>query len=96
MEEQMKIITRKEVLPLINSTKGRFFTAHFIKKDGSNRRMTARIGVQKGVKGTGHAMGPEAALKYRNVWDSGELDFRKINITTVYKLVVNKERYLVV
>jgi hypothetical protein len=92
----MKTIARSQVLPLINSTKGRFFTVSFVKADGAKRRLTGRVGVSKGVKGTGFAMGPEAAQKYRTVWDSANMEFRKVNLTTVYKLVINKETYVVI
>jgi hypothetical protein len=92
----MKTISKSEVLPLINSTKGRFFTVSFVKADGAKRRLTGRVGVSKGVKGTGFPMGADAAQKYRTVWDSANLEFRKVNLTTVYKLVINKETYEVV
>ncbi len=40
----------------IQSFKGKVFRVEFLKKDGSLRKMTARTGVTKGVKGTGKYM----------------------------------------
>jgi hypothetical protein len=40
---------------LIESTRGRFFTVEFVKKDGSNRKMLARTGVKKGLVGAGRS-----------------------------------------
>jgi hypothetical protein len=36
----------------IEATKGKIFTACFVKKDGTLREMNCRIGVTKGVQGT--------------------------------------------
>lgn len=36
---------------LIESTEGKIFTVTFVKKDGSIRTMTARLGVKKHLKG---------------------------------------------
>ena len=47
-----RISKRKAIKALYNSA-GRIFYAEFIKKDGSLRKMTARLGVHKGVTGKG-------------------------------------------
>ena len=41
----------KTITDMIKSTKGKFFSVTFIKKDGSVRKMTARLGVRKGING---------------------------------------------
>ena len=42
----IEIITKNKAIELVNSSKGKFFTVTFIKKDKSQRRMTARTGVK--------------------------------------------------
>ena len=39
------------MVKMIKSTKGKWFSCTFIKKDGSKRVMNGRIGCHKGVKG---------------------------------------------
>lgn len=66
----------------ILATRGRFFSVTFIKKDGSERKMTARLGVRKGVKGVG--------LKFNTsdkdlmvVYDVRKQAYRMINLLTI-------------
>ena len=42
-----------ELKAMIKSTKGRFFSAEFIKANGSKRKIIARVGCHIGVKGVG-------------------------------------------
>ena len=42
-----------ELKAMIKSTKGRFFSAEFIKANGSKRKIVARVGRHIGVKGVG-------------------------------------------
>lgn len=59
-----------------------FFSVHFIKKDGSLRKMVARLNVKKGVKGIGMAYNPtEKGLLC--VFDVQKQAFRMINIRTI-------------
>lgn len=73
----------------IDSTKGKFFSAEFIKKDGSVRFMLCRNGVKKGLKG--------GELKYNPrergnavVWDVKKSAYRTIPLSRVIKLKTNK------
>ena len=43
---------------IIKGTRGKIFSATFIKKDGTLRKMTARLGVRKGVTGAGLKFDP--------------------------------------
>ena len=38
---------------MIKNTNGKFFTCLFVKKDGTLRKMTARVGVKKGLANNG-------------------------------------------
>jgi hypothetical protein len=49
MSTALQELIRDKIL----SFKGKVFSVEFKKKDGTLRRMTARHGVRKGVKGTG-------------------------------------------
>lgn len=44
-------ITSAQVAGLIASTRGKFFTVFFTKKDGTSRKMTARTGVTAKLRG---------------------------------------------
>ena len=52
----------------IESTRGKFFTVNFVKKDGSVRKMLARTGVKKGLV---------------CVWDVQNNGYRTINCDSV-------------
>ena len=51
----MKTITQLDARKLIKESKGRMLTVKFIKGDGSFRKLNGRLGVSKGVQGTGRA-----------------------------------------
>ena len=51
----------------IELTKGRFFVVTFIKADGTIRKMTTRIGVKKGIKGTGVPMKSDDTIRLYDV-----------------------------
>jgi hypothetical protein len=63
----------------------RMFSVTFIKKDGSLRRMVARLGVRKGVKGVGMSFNPsDKGLMV--VFDMHKREFRMINLNTITEL----------
>lgn len=47
----MSTITKERAIEIMKS--GRFFTAHFIKRDGTLRKLNGRCGVTFAVKGIG-------------------------------------------
>ena len=66
----------------ILATKGKFFSVSFIKKDGTTRKMTARLGVKKDIKGVGLKFNPSE----RNlivVFDIHKKAYRMINLSTI-------------
>ena len=66
----------------ILATNGRFFSVSFIKKDGTERKMTARLGVKKDIKGVGLKFNPTE----RNlivVFDIHKKAYRMINLSTI-------------
>jgi hypothetical protein len=67
---------------VIQETKGKYFSVVFTKKDGSTRRMTARLGVKKGINGKGMNYDPnEKDLMV--VWDAQKNDYRMVNLSTI-------------
>jgi hypothetical protein len=61
---------------ILENTNGKFFTVEFVKKDGSIRKMNARLGVKK------HLRGGECTLdreKFLIVFDMQSNGYRAIN-----------------
>ena len=69
-----------ELKAMIKSTKGRFFSAEFIKANGSKRKIIARIGCHKGVKGIGRKFKKENLV---TVFDAQAKEYRMINVDTM-------------
>jgi len=73
---------------LINSTKGRFFTVEFEKKNGEVRVMNARLGVKKHLK-TGDPSTTAHIPKYVTVFDTVKGNYRNINLETIRALNID-------
>ena len=69
-----------EMVKMIKSTKGRWFSCSFIKKDGSKRVMNGRIGCHKGIKGVGRKFQKENLV---TVFDAQAKEYRMINVDTM-------------
>ena len=90
----MTFINKVAAVELINLSKGKIFTAEFRKKDNTTRVMNCRLGVVKDVKGTGMAYNP-SVKGLKPVYDMQLKDWRMINLDTITRLSINKEKYLV-
>ena len=69
-----------EMVKMVKSSQGRWFSCTFIKKDGSMRVMNARIGCQKGIKGVGRNFKKENLV---TVFDAQAKEYRMINVDTM-------------
>ena len=69
-----------ELKAMIKSTKGRFFSADFIKADGTKRHIVARIGCHVGVKGTSTRTSKEHLIA---VYEPKTKGWRTINVETM-------------
>ena len=78
---------------MIKNTNGKFFTCFFVKKDGTLRKMTARVGVKKGLANTGFIREEKDNLVC--VYDMVAHDFRFINLSTLKSLKCGKLEYKV-
>lgn len=78
---------------LIEATRGRWFTATFVKRtDGSLRRMTCRTGVRAGTTGAGMKFDP-GAKALRVVWAADRLTFRMLALDAITELVIAGKKY---
>ena len=75
---------------LAQAKDGRIFTVYFTKKDGTKRMMNARLGVTKGLKGTGLKYDP-IKKNVLPVFDMQKGEYRSINFSTVERIAINKE-----
>ena len=66
---------------MIKNTNGKFFTCFFVKKDGTLRKMTARVGVKKGLANNGFVREEKDSLIC--VYDMTAKGYRTINLDTL-------------
>lgn len=85
---QLKV---SEIKDLILSTKGKFFTAKFVKATGEKRTMNCRTGVTKFLKGKSSTTAHKTNLM--TVFDMKSAGYRCINMETLYYLKVNGKEY---
>ena len=90
----MKRISRRKAIKALYNSAGKIFYAEFIKKDGSLRRMTARLGVHKGINGKGMRYNP-AAYGLLPVFDMNRTAWRMINLNALKQLHLNHEKLTV-
>ena len=69
-----------ELKAMVKSTKGRFFSADFIKADGTKRHIVACIGCHVGVKGTSTRTSKEHLIA---VYEPKTKGWRTINVNTL-------------
>lgn len=85
-------ITLSQAIQLIYQTKGKIFSAEFVKKDGTYRQMTCRLGVKKDLKGKGLAYDP---YKYDliGVFEMPASKYKMINLKTLESLKIKGVTY---
>ena len=69
-----------ELKAMIKSSKGKFFSAEFIKADGSKRKIVARVDCHIGVKGTSNRKQKEHLIA---VYEPKTKGWRTINLDTL-------------
>ena len=69
-----------EMVKMVKSTQGKWFSCTFIKVDGSKRKMNGRIGCHKGVKGIGRKFKKDNLV---TVFDARAKEYRMINVDTM-------------
>lgn len=86
-------VKRDSLREIIKSTKGKIFSCEFVKKDGSVRKMVARIGVKKNLKGGSNGATIENGLV--TVWDMVKGAYRMVNLATLTALKIAGTSYKV-
>ena len=87
-------VSRYKTMELLKATHGKIFSCEFVKKDGSLRKMVARLGVAKNLKGGKNGAGANNALI--TVYDMAVGGYRMINLETLKSLKVAGVAYEVV
>ena len=83
------ITTKENIKDTILNSEGKIFTVNFIKKDGTERTMTARLGVKKHLRGGSSST---EHLDYLvTAFDMEKKQYRNININTVKWIRCNGE-----
>lgn len=77
----------------ILNANGAIFSCSFVKKDGSVRDMTARLGVTKHLVGDGPSKTAHID-KYVTVFDMQKQAYRNINVETIKRITFNKQTYV--
>jgi len=92
----MKKIARERVREFIKTKVGnKIFGVEFIKKDGSRRKMIARIGVKNHLKG-GRNNVERIDRPYMTVFDMQKKEYRTFNPRTAVSLKVDGESYEII
>jgi len=77
-------LSRFKTDEVIRATKGKIFSCTFTKKDGSLRKMVARLGVSKNLKGGANGASNKNSLI--TVFDMVAGGYRMINLSTLTTL----------
>jgi len=80
-------MNKEKIIKLVGN---KFFTISFIKKDGTLRKMNARLGVTKHLKGGKKSYNPDD-FNYLTVFDLGKKQYRTVNLNTVKEIKANNE-----
>lgn len=87
-------IGRVEAATLVKNTNGKIFSATYIKKDGSERTLTGKLGVTKGVKGTGTS--PDvSSIGMVRLYDMVGKGWKMLNLQTVSQVKTGGRTYRV-
>ena len=90
----MKIINKRDILPLLEKNKSNIFSVVFLKKDGTLRKMLCRFGVKKHLKGGKLKFSPiERSVLV--VFDMQKEAYRMINLETISNINMKGEDYYV-
>jgi hypothetical protein len=81
-------VRRKDLKNFLKGTGGKFFGVTFVKKDGSLRKMNARVGVKKYLKG-GENKVEAPDRPYVTVFDVHKKGYRTVNVDTVQEVHYN-------
>lgn len=90
----LPVVRRVRLETFIRRLDGKIFTVEFIKQDKTKRKMNARLGVSKFVKGTGYPNGIKTPCI--KVYDMQKKGYRQINLETVSTIAANGKKFNVI
>lgn len=85
MDNKEKSLHLRKLKKFIGST---FFTVTFLKKDGSERTMNARLGVSKHVKGTGEPKDVPGLLTVYEIINNKTGHYRSLYVDKIQEIKV--------
>ena len=88
-------IDRLEAYLKIRETGGKIFSVNVIKKDGSIRRMVARLRVSKPTTGKGLSFSP-IQKRLMTVFDMQNREYRMVNLQTMFSLKIDGKQYSII
>lgn len=87
-----KETAKKLIYDTLSQNSGTIFSVQFIKKDGTIRDMTARLGVKKHLKGGVQPYNPED-FNLITAFDMVKKDYRSISIDTLLKIKLSGQTF---
>lgn len=103
-KSDIEYVTPAEAAHLIYNTNGTMFDVTFVKKDGTDRRMNARLGVKKYLKGgslkfdpkeRGYIVVYDIQCGLRAQSEDDKACYRMININTLKSVRIKGRKYVV-
>ena len=91
----MKTINKDKAKKLILDSKGKIFSAIFIKKDNTHRLINARLKVNYKSKTGKKAPYNPKEYNLLPIYDMKIKKFRMLNFNTLLNLSINKNKYLI-
>jgi hypothetical protein len=91
-------VSRKDAEAMIRAfcPNGEIFGVRFIKKDGTERTMSCRLGVQKGITGAGKPWDRNDYPNLMTVYDMNRQGFRTVNLETLMNVALRRFQVRVV
>jgi ethanolamine utilization cobalamin adenosyltransferase len=86
-------IKRNTIRAIVLAQEGKIFTVQFIKKDGTERTLTGRLGVTKYLVGGENTVAHKP--EYLTVFDMQKVGYRNVNLDTVMALRSNGVDYII-
>jgi hypothetical protein len=87
-----KETAKKLIYDTLKQNNGAIFSVQFIKKDGTIRDMTARLGVKKHLKGGEQPYNP-ADYNLITAFDMAKKEYRMISIDTLLKIKLSGQTF---
>ena len=92
--ELLEEISRSDLITLLSQTKNSIFSVKFIKKDGTERKLTGRFGVKKHLKHEDRKPTVNTD-KFFVIYDMVKKDYRAVNKETIFEAKIKGKNYII-